>query len=316
MRKVNENKLKKIFSGCTIVGIVIIIASLLLKETVEQFRLPVILSSVMSIAGDMMNLIGTALVIGSIFDFVRNTRDFTDIIKESLIEIVQDKQFLTNLSDDEKRRDIVRIIGGTETAHTDIKKYIDNSIEEILNIYKKPYRTNTIYDFEAKIVDAKIQFKGTISYNLHKNRNGYFDPIISIYENSDSKTVGVYVIVRGKRNKLKMNFRNENGKFIYETIVPDEFQKYNDLEIEQHIVDVYREQQANFYARVFAPVYGFKMSLKCLDKKLEIVDSFIFGDDADFDKVLDKTSNKIIIKSIEWVDEWHGIVILIARRKK
>lgn len=316
MKKVNNNKLKKIFSGCTVAGIVIVVVSLLLKETVNQFSLPPIFSSVLRIGGDMMNLLGTALIISSIFDFVRNTRDFTDIIKESLIEVVQDKQFLANLSVEEKRRDIFRIIGGKETEHTDIKKYIDNSIDDILNIYKKPYRTNTIYDFEVRIVNSKIQFEGTLSYNLHKNSNGYFDPIVSIYENNDSRTVSVYVIVRGKRNELKINFSKQNGKFIYETVVPDEFQKYNDLEIEQHILDVYLGKQANFYARVVAPAYGFKLSLKCLDNRLEIVDSFIFGDDADFDKVLDKSCKKIMIKSIEWVDEWHGIVILIARRKK
>lgn len=318
MNKHTINKLKKLFGGCTIVGILIIIGSLLMDESTIKFKdnLPPILFSVMRITSDLLNIIGTTLVIGSIFDFVRNTKDFTDIIKESLMDVIQDKNFLQNLSEEEKKKDIFRIIGAKESEHTDIKKYINGSIDKVLNIYNKPYRINTIYNFTVKIVDSKLHFEGTINYSLRKNPNGYFNPIISIYDNEESKTVGIFVIVKGTRAELKVDINREKDKFIYETIIPYEFQKYDELEIEQHILDVYKGSQANFYARVVAPAYGFKLYLNCLDEELEIIDNFVFDDETQFDIVLDQLGKKITIKSIEWIDEWHGIVILIARRKK
>lgn len=317
MDKNTENKLKQLFSGSTICGIVIIVIALVMQEIVAQFQSEVlpIFFAVLNILSDLLSIIGTALVIGSIFDFVKNTKDFTELIKKALIEVIQDKTFLNSLNKEEKKKDIFRLIGGNEKYHTDINNYIDRSIERILDIYKKPYRTNTIYNFSARINNSKIEFEGTINYTLHKNQMGSFDPIVSIYENKESKTIAIYAVIRGKKKELAINIKEADKTVKYETIIPQTLQENEVLEIEQHIVMVYETDWVNFYARVVAPAYGFKLYLNCLDDRLEIIDNFIFDDDTEFDIVLDKEKRKITIKSIEWLDEWHGIVILVGRKK-
>lgn len=169
MEKKEKKELKKLIGGYNLLGIVLVFVSLLLKNVVmyyKQYFAPLLFELLCTIT-DMLSIIGTTLVIGAIFDIVRNTEDYTDIIKKTLIEVVQDRQFLQGLSHEEKKRDIFKIIGGDEDVHTDIKKHIDTSIDKILNIYMRPYRTNTNYIFTAKIENEQLVIDGTISYNLH-----------------------------------------------------------------------------------------------------------------------------------------------------
>jgi len=90
-------------------GIVLILFAILFDHIVDQKTLPKIIGI------SLINNIGIAILVASIFTFASGTSQFVDKITELLKDIVIDRNFLGNIDSDSKRNALNALIKPSET---------------------------------------------------------------------------------------------------------------------------------------------------------------------------------------------------------
>lgn len=300
-------------------GIVLILFSIILNKATIQKTLST--TTIIS----LINNIGIAVLVASIFTFASGTSQFVDKITELLKDIVIDRNFLRNIDSDSKKNAISALIKPSEAEnqiYADISRYYDMYTNHTMNIASKSVRSDySVYaivkiDKEKEIIKSKLY----ISYRLHPSVDGYKDIRIKVDEMVDGSEISLLRVStpQGKRvfdEKPTAKQEDFRGNKFGSAIVPlkELGEGFTHLKVEIELVEYGHDHWIQQTFQALEPTDGFRFRLECRDS-LEIVaqDTFIHG--AEFH--VDQPSNKIILFSCdEWMNEGSGLAVVVATRE-
>lgn len=110
---------RRFFNRYFIIGLVSILVSIIVDLVFEDCLLKLTFVN-------LLNTIGIALLIGSIFDFSKNSNDFMDFVSSILKDIIVSKNFLKGLEDKEKKKALEMVLtpsGNQLQQCSDIQMY-------------------------------------------------------------------------------------------------------------------------------------------------------------------------------------------------
>ena len=269
---------------------------------------------------NMPNTIVIALLIGSIFDFSKNSNDFMDFVSSILKDIIVSKNFLKGLEDKEKKKALEMVLtpsGNQLEQCSDIQMYFQRKIDETMEIFHTNFKTNLVVNAEIRKLDGIVQTFITLTYRVYKIEDKYF-PLITTFEKEDCNVEKSYIISPEGVKEISEKDVTSTDEDIspinvktYSYEIPEELYKYPYLTIKKTVIEKGYNHWTNFHWNTLPPTDGITFTLKCYDE-LHIKEYFIF-DSEEFYNVTeadDKTSIDII--STLWLDKHSGFVFTVS----
>ncbi|MDE6252568.1 MAG: hypothetical protein K2M78_08015 [Lachnospiraceae bacterium] len=304
---------KRFFGKFFLIGLIVILISCIMKLSVDScFFVDVTINA--------LSTIGIALMIGSIFDFSKNSQDFMDFVSSILKEIIISKNFLRGLEDNEKKKALEMVLtpsGNQLEQCSDIEMYFKKKISESMEMFHTNFKTNLVVKVEVKKVENIVQVFAVLTYRVYKIEDKYF-PLVTTFERNDCNVEkssiiyddGVKEITEEDVTDSEMEISPTNvKKFSYE--IPEELYKYPYLTIKKEIVEKGYDHWTNFHWNTLTPADGITFSLTCYND-LRIQEFFIFDDEKSYNVAERADKKSIDIVSTVWLDKNSGFVFTIS----
>lgn len=304
---------RRFFNKFFVIGFITILISIIIDLSINDCIIKMIIVN-------LSNTIGIALLIGSIFDFSKNSNDFMDFVSSILKDIIVSKNFLKGLEDKEKKKALEMVLtpsGNQLEQCSDIQMYFQRKIDETMEIFHTNFKTNLVVNAEVRKLDGIVQTFITLTYRVYKIEDKYF-PLITTFEKEDCNVEKSYIISPEGVKEISekdITFTDENISPInvktYSYEIPEELYKYPYLTIKKTVIEKGYNHWTNFHWNTLTPTDGITFTLKCYDE-LHIKEYFIF-DSEEFYNVTeaeDKTSIDII--STLWLDKHSGFVFTVS----
>lgn len=304
---------RRFFNKFFVIGFITILISIIIDLSINDCIIKMIIVN-------LSNTIGIALLIGSIFDFSKNSNDFMDFVSSILKDIIVSKNFLKGLKDKEKKKALEMVLtpsGNQLEQCSDIQMYFQRKIDETMEIFHTNFKTNLVVNAEVRKLDGIVQTFITLTYRVYKIEDKYF-PLITTFEKEDCNVEKSYIISPEGVKEISekdITFTDEDISPInvktYSYEIPEELYKYPYLTIKKTVIEKGYNHWTNFHWNTLTPTDGITFTLKCYDE-LHIKEYFIF-DSEEFYNVTeaeDKTSIDII--STLWLDKHSGFVFTVS----
>lgn len=304
---------RRFFNKFFVIGFITILISIIIDLSINDCIIKMIIVN-------LSNTIGIALLIGSIFDFSKNSNDFMDFVSSILKDIIVSKNFVKGLEDKEKKKALEMVLtpsGNQLEQCSDIQMYFQRKIDETMEIFHTNFKTNLVVNAEIRKLDGIVQTFITLTYRVYKIEDKYF-PLITTFEKEDCNVEKSYIISpEGVKeiNEKDVTSTDEDISPInvktYSYEIPEELYKYPYLTIKKTVIEKGYNHWTNFHWNTLTPTDGITFTLKCYDE-LHIKEYFIF-DSEEFYNVTeadDKTSIDII--STLWLDKHSGFVFTVS----
>ncbi len=304
---------RRFFNKFFVIGFIIILISIIIDLSINDCIIKMIIVN-------LSNTIGIALLIGSIFDFSKNSNDFMDFVSSILKDIIVSKNFLKGLEDKEKKKALEMVLtpsGNQLEQCSDIQMYFQRKIDETMEIFHTNFKTNLVVNAEIRKLDGIVQTFITLTYRVYKIEDKYF-PLITTFEKEDCNVEKSYIISpEGVKEISEKDITSTNEDIspinvkTYSYEIPEELYKYPYLTIKKTVIEKGYNHWTNFHWNTLTPTDGITFTLKCYDE-LHIKEYFIF-DSEEFYNVTeadDKTSIDII--STLWLDKHSGFVFTVS----
>lgn len=270
---------------------------------------------------NLFNTIGVALMIGSIFDFSKNSQDFMDFVSNILKDIIVSKNFLKGLEDKEKKKALEMILtpsGNQLEQCSDIQMYFKKKINDTMDIFHTNFKTNLVINAEARKKEGIVQVFITLTYRVYKIEDKYF-PLVTTFERENCNVEKSYII-SPDGEEIEINEKNMTlddttisptnvKKYSYE--IPDTLYKFPYLTIKKICVEMGYDHWTNFHWNTLTPTDGITFSLSCYDN-LHIQEYFIFNSENLYNVNENDTHTHIDIISTSWLDANSGFVFTIS----
>jgi hypothetical protein len=275
-----------------------------------------------STAIKLVESIGLAIVVASIFTYVSGTSEFIEKIRALLQDIVVSRNFLSNIDPESKREALSSLIKPTSEErkiYSNIEDYLNTYISQTMGVTGKCVRSN--YTVNARAYydkdKSKVCVDSRISYRLYPTKDGYSDIKVGFLE-PDKDSTCTQVIVNtphGKRDVHdNLEFKDidiDAGKARLATIDLSQHAKdCSHLDISLDMTEVGSDHWVMLSFSALMPTDGFKHTLRCEDGLvINKFQTFIYG--AKF--YTDQPSDiEISISCNEWINEGTGLSLLIA----
>lgn len=180
---------RRFFNKYFITGFFTILLSIILDFALKEncFKLIIV---------NLSNTIGIALLIGSIFDFSKNSNDFMDFVSSILKDIIVSKNFLKGLEDKEKKKALEMVLtpsGNQLEQCSDIQMYFRKKINDTMEIFHTNFKTNLVVNAEARKKDDIVQVFITLIYRVYKIEDKYF-PLLTTFEREGCNIEKSYIM--------------------------------------------------------------------------------------------------------------------------
>lgn len=272
---------------------------------------------------NLLNTIGIALLIGSIFDFSKNSNDFMDFVSSILKDIIVSKNFLKGLEDKEKKKALEMVLtpsGNQLEQCSDIQMYFKKKIDDTMEIFHTNFKTNLVVTAEAKKIDKKVQVYITLIYRVYKIEDKYF-PLITTFERNDCNVEKSYIISPDGIMEIKEENVTQGEELIspvnvkmYSYEIPEELSKYPYLTIKKEVIEKGYDHWTNFHWNTLTPSDGITFRLTCYNG-LHIQEYFIFDSEESYNVTENDDKTTIDIVSTLWLDKNSGFVFTISDTK-
>ena len=304
---------RRFFNIFFAVGFILILASVIINLYFGNCLLK-------SIVVDLVSTVGIALLIGSIFDFSKNSSDFTNFVSKILKDIIVSKNFLRGLDDKEKKKALEMILtpsGNQLEQCSDIQMYFKKKIDDTMEIFHTNFKTNLSVNAEARKVNGIVQVTITLVYRVYKIEDRYF-PLTTTFERTDCNVDKSFIIYPDGINEITENDITPKDQAVspiniktYEYEIPEHLYQYPYLTIKKIVTEKGYDHWTNVHWTTLTPTDGITFSLKCFDD-LRIKEYFIFDSEKFYNvsQSLDKKSIEIV--STTWLDKYSGFVFTIS----
>lgn len=320
----DNSKKRKWFNFFTkwfFLGLILILISITVSTCADPLKQP--LNVIATIFSELLSTIGIALMIGSIFDFSRNSEAFVAFISNILSDIVVSKTFLTTLSGKDKEKALSLILKPSDKQveqYSNINALFSKRISELTTMFDTNFKTNVILNIHAykSSDDGRVYCQTVLTQTIYKIRDS-FSPIEVHFEKSGSESCEVYVLPpTGKSILIEGNKQRVNNAGIdfdvYTYEIPKECEKYDHLTIKRTMIEPGYDHWINYYWQSLTPYEGVTCTIDCANG-LTIKDYMIFDNKAYYHVVLAQNKERLEITSSQWLDMDTGFVVTIADSK-
>lgn len=314
---------KLFFSKYTFWGVIAILISIIvsivtpIEECWQKIVFPIISA--------FLQTLGIAFVMGSIFDFSKNSKEFTEFISNLLSNIVVSKEFLSKLTKDDKTNALSLILKPTNNQleqYSNINEYFLKKIDESTKMFVTNFKSHLCINLIAKYnSENKVIITGTMRYRIYKIQDKY-EPLTLTFDDQNGKILKRRIISSDKIYDIDIDNedvgkqKQAKGGFIYTEYtfeIPNELTKYKYLTIESEIEEIGFDHWTLFNWTSLTPYDGLSFTLICQDdltvKRKSLFDNkeqYVFSESDD--------KKKLEICSTDWLDPYTGFAIVIAKQ--
>lgn len=307
---------RRFFSTYLWLGVVLVLLAVVLDL---QFKDRSFISSAFI---NLIESIGIAIMVASIFTFASGTSEFVTRIRELLQDIVVSRNFLGNIDPDSKREALNSLIKPSseeKRIYSNIEDYLNTYISQTMDVTKKCVRSN--YNVSARAYfDAnskKVLLDSNITYRLFPTKDGYSDIKVGFLESEVESTCSKVVVntPHGDREvfeNLKFEAAEiDAGKLKLATIDLSKHAKNcSHLDISLDMTEAGNDHWISLAFVALMPTDGFKHTLRCEDGLIiNNCHTFIHGAKFYVDQ---KSDTEITTSCNEWINEGTGISILVS----
>jgi len=315
MKKSNYGFIK-LFSSYFWLGLVLVLLAVILDL---QFpKMPFLAAATTG----LIESIGIAVVVASIFTYASGTSEFVNKIRSLLQDIVVSRNFLGNIDSESKRDALSALIKPSteeKRVYSNIEDYLNTYIAQTMDVTNKCIRSNYSINARAYIHKEKniVCVDSNITYRLYPTKDGYSDIKVGFLEAESFSTCSKVVVntPHGDRDVYdELEFKDveiDVGKARVATIDLSKHAKTcSHLDISLDMTEAGADHWIMLSFGAMMPTDGFKHTLHCYDGlKINSFHTFIHG--AKF--YTDKPSETEMTTSCnEWVNEGTGLSILIS----
>jgi hypothetical protein len=208
----NEKKeLRHTFLFSLFIGLLLIFASIIVNESLDNFNLHAEILFWINIAVEFFKNIGIALVIAYIFSFVSSTQIFIEFVKKRLIGIINTKDYLKKLSTKEQREMLENTLKSEkEPSYKEINSYFDKHINQSLSLYKTHFRSSYQLNAIAKIDNNIVCVDFILRYRMYPV-DGKYENLNVGFEDKDVKLKPIEIITPdGEKKELETKLLSKN----------------------------------------------------------------------------------------------------------
>ena len=303
----------RFFNKFFIIGFITVLFSVIIDLSIDD-------CIVKMIVVNLLNTIGIALLIGSIFDFSKNSNDFMDFVSAILKDIIVSKNFLKGLEDKEKKKALEMVLtpsGNQLEQCSDIQMYFKRKIDDTMEIFHTNFKTNLVVNVEIKKIDNIVQTFITLTYRVYKIEDKYF-PLITTFEKEECNVEKSYIIFPEGIKEVSEKDITPNEEEIsptnvktYSYEIPEDLYIYPYLTIKKHVIEKGYNHWTNFHWNTLTPTDGITFTLKCYDG-LHIQEYFIFDSEKLYNVAESDDKTSIDIISTMWLDKHSGFVFTVS----
>lgn len=306
----------KFFSRWTLIGIILILTSIILSIKFIECQIIIVIAK-------LIETIGIALMIGAVFDFSKNSSEFTTFISELLSNIIVSKSFLNKLCEDDKRNALSLVLQPSDKQieqYSNINKYFNKQIDSSMKIFNTNFKSHTVLNITVFKDGDKVCSKGTLTYRIYKIQDK-FEPIEVTFERSNSEVEKKRILYPGGSKTIEItdeHTKEENvagvnyKRYIYQ--IPEEYNQFPYLTIESTIFEPGYDHWTNFHWTSLTPYDGLSFQLNCKDN-LIIHEHVVFDEKTPYDVEYSEDKKTIKILSTEWLNAYTGFSITIGENK-
>lgn len=330
MTKFNAGRIKTFFSFFNMwfaLGVLIILIAcifslvfqpqVITEQTTTQ---DIFLNFIYDLIPAILQTIGIAFMLGSIFDFSKNSQGFIEFVSDILSNIIIGRTFLSKLEESGKRDALTLILRPTESQiaqYSRIDDYFEKRITDSMKMWDTNFKTNTVINIRVKMNDdgSAVETVGTLTYRIYKVKDQYAN-IQTTFERKNSKVSdtkilypgGVYPITNPDpemSNSAGIEYTN------YSFRVPEELYKYPYLTIERKIFEPGFDHWTNFHWTSLTPYDGLVFNLSCSDG-LVIKEHIIFDEKQLYNVTFNEEKTEMHIISTDWLEANTGFSLTIS----
>lgn len=314
--------LKNFFNKFFIIGAFTILISIIIEEQWIALGNELFFKNIFI---KFLSSVGVALLIGSVFDFSKNSEGFMNYIAGILKEIIVSKNFLSGLEVKEKKNALeilLRPSGNQLEQCSDIEVYFKKKVEDITRMFNTNFKTNLMVNVTASKKDGIVVVDATLTYRVYKVEDKYF-PLKTTFERNGCQITKASIIYPGGEKEITEEDataeQNEDisptniKTFKYE--IPDELYKYPYLTIKKIVRENGYDHWTNFQWNTLTPSDGINFSLRCMDG-LHIKEYFIFDDETLYNTMQNDDKDYIEIISSQWLEKNSGFLFTISDTKE
>jgi hypothetical protein len=312
----NEYGFRNLFSSYFWLGLVLVLFAVILD--LQFSKMPF---WALAITG-LIESIGIAILVASIFTYASGTSEFVNKIKSLLQDIVVSRNFLGNIDSESKRDALSALIKPSseeKRVYSNIEDYLNTYISQTMDITNKCVRSN--YNVHARAYINKehkvVCVDSSISYRLYPTKDGYSDIKVGFLASEILSTCNNVVVntPHGEREVFdNIDFKDVNIDVGLARIATIDLSKHakkcSHLDVTIELTESGSDHWIMLSFGAMMPTDGFKHTLRCSDGlKINSFHTFIHG--AKF--YTDRPSDMEITTSCnEWVNEGTGLSILIS----
>lgn len=308
-RKYGKLNFMNFFTKFSLLGLLLVVTGIAISLVSDKF--------VVEIISNLCSTIGVALLIGSIFDFSKNSEDFIGFVSKILKDIIISKKFLSSLGEKDKKEALKIILQPSYKQieqYSNINEYFKKKIDDSMEMFETNFKTGL-----ALVVDARKDENGIVycesllTYEVYKVGDK-FEPIKVCYEKDGSETKELKIIYGEKENVLDIPIQNEEAKNVYSFEIPDTLKNYDKLTIQRKVYEPGNYCLTNFIWRSITPYEGIKFYLKCHDG-LIIKEHTIYDKEKYYHVNLSEDNTTLSITSSIWLESGTGFFVTILDKK-
>ena len=279
----------------------------------------------LELAHYLFESLGIASILASVFTFTLETNHFLHHIRKILANIVISKDFLRNLSVDDKRqalKNIMRPSTDQERIYTNISGYFDKHIDESLNLFGTNFKTNQFIHSHAHWDQkGKIFIDTLISYRLYRV-DIPFEDLSAGFDNENSKLLRAEIIgSKGQRHVIKgdqvcRQVKNEESGCVwweYHFEVPQDCAGLEYITVTKHLREYGDNLWKSLNYKHIRPSDGFTATLRC-EKDMEIMEYMIYDNEGNYRVHLSEDNQYIEILCTQWIKPGVGFNIFVGKK--
>jgi|TARA_R110000851_G_scaffold10173_3_gene37008 hypothetical protein len=311
---------KKYFANYFWLGMVVVLFSLIVDAYALQSNEN---ARYIEVFVSLMETVGIAIMVASIFTFASGSSEFVDRIRLLLESIVVKRNFLGNIDNEGKKEALKSLVQPSDVEknkYPNIGDYYGYFINKTLDIGGKSVRSNyqvssrVFFDKEVE----KIAVEGNYSYRVYPSKDGFHDIVVGFSEDMDGPSKCKHIAISNPDGNRKVHDdlkfeREDHGGDVSKLakISTSEHNQHSHLDVELKVVEYGAGHWALITFKALQPTDGFKFMLHC-DDDVIIQEKAIFVVGANYYVDLSDDRKDITITCNQWINEGSGLTVLVS----
>lgn len=328
--KKDDNSIIDFFSKWFFIGTILILISIIWEQLLgaNDNSMSFFLQS---IGTKFVSTIGISIFVGSIFNWIIGTQNFSNYVKSKIVNVLISKDYIGDLEIEKKKSMLMSIMRpkkSISSIYSRIDDYFKLYAKKSMNLFKEQqFRSNVNFSGRARrnkngqvYIDYKLMYRTYVVDSEHKDlETGFNDNKLSCIKETrvalpDKSFKKLEVREISKEQASSDYLRNDSvTQKVQIAILPnDDYRKANYLNVEQDGAEYGDDHWINFSYRSSKPTDAMTMMIEC-DDDLVVKDAVPYGPMNSFDINISEDKKNISVVCNKWMDPGYGVNILIAK---